>query len=685
MTYRILTKKSNVADLQPHPSELLPGELALNYSDMILYALDSDGNVQQVSSSGGGGGDLIAMDYTFWVQVVPEDATAEQKQRFEGTDDAGRSYDVNLQGFDVALNGVSLVPNTDYQIDEFALILTEPAEPGDVVIIRSLKAADGVAASTLTTNDIALLGEDTTQPTPQGYKDWLARNNLQTQQDANWHLKHAIENIDVPDAINLPENIATTDDITAAVEGLATEEWVTEQIDEVEIPSIEGLTTQEYVDGADKAVQRFATAADDGVKQWVGKQNYLVDEGQNAQIETLENKVDALEGTVVEAKFKADSRDAPTIGGFCLQDDNGFKQMYFSTTTKLEFWKSDFTNKVIDFSKVMNGDIIRLVMSPDNYANYTVTGIEIKEQTVQMSVTFGSHGKDQIAFEGTVYDFTHTTPFDVGSAATKQYVDAQDGVTLEAAKAYADSLDIPEAISTDGLLSDSGEQQVETGWKVRAPGSSESIWTYLSLANAGEMALNHLREPTESHHAVNKGWVTSQHYVSTDEDKPLVNKTITWNQNSGSTTPKLLFSNFDEYNPQNHEKNCFYGNYKSGGGQLHHWSFGFNEQGGYWNYDWRMGSNLTMRWIMGDQSANVMSVSKTGVDMTSAYIVGDYALDGVAEDQVEAVKAKAREIDIGHRLRELKKILVNLKTALKTKSADAQQALLDVLENVEDI
>ena len=63
MTYRILTKKSNVADLQPHPSELVPGELALNYSDMILYALDSDGHVQQVSSSDGGGGDLVAMDY----------------------------------------------------------------------------------------------------------------------------------------------------------------------------------------------------------------------------------------------------------------------------------------------------------------------------------------------------------------------------------------------------------------------------------------------------------------------------------------------------------------------------------------------------------------------------------------------------------------------------------------------
>ena len=84
MTYRILTKKSADQGVRPDPSELLPGELALNYSDMILYALDSGGNVQQVSSSGdGGGGDLVAMDYTFWVRVIPEGATGQSSQGFE--------------------------------------------------------------------------------------------------------------------------------------------------------------------------------------------------------------------------------------------------------------------------------------------------------------------------------------------------------------------------------------------------------------------------------------------------------------------------------------------------------------------------------------------------------------------------------------------------------------------------
>ena len=56
-------------------------------------------------------------------------------------------FDPNLEGFDVGLNGVSLIPDYndgqgnfidgDYSLDSTALDLHEPAKPGDVVIIRS--------------------------------------------------------------------------------------------------------------------------------------------------------------------------------------------------------------------------------------------------------------------------------------------------------------------------------------------------------------------------------------------------------------------------------------------------------------------------------------------------------------------------------------------------------------------
>ena len=196
MTYRILTKRNNEQGVVPHATELALGELALNYHDMILYALDSGGNVQPVSSGSDGGGDLIAMDYTFWVKVVQE---GQSLVEFEGKDDSGNEYEVNVEGFDVALNGVSIIPNTDYVITDTRLTLGEPAEPGDVVIIRSLKASDGVSPGVLTTNDIALLGDDTTTPAPMGYQEWIADNNLQTQQDANWFLLHRIDELEIPE------------------------------------------------------------------------------------------------------------------------------------------------------------------------------------------------------------------------------------------------------------------------------------------------------------------------------------------------------------------------------------------------------------------------------------------------------------------------------------------------------
>ena len=196
MTYRILTKRNNEQGVVPHATELALGELALNYHDMILYALDSGGNVQPVSSGSDGGGDLIAMDYTFWVKVVQE---GQSLVEFEGKDDSGNEYEVNVEGFDVALNGVSIIPNTDYVITDTRLTLGEPAEPGDVIIIRSLKASDGVSPGVLTTNDIALLGDDTTTPAPMGYQEWIADNSLRTQQDANWFLLHRIDELEIPE------------------------------------------------------------------------------------------------------------------------------------------------------------------------------------------------------------------------------------------------------------------------------------------------------------------------------------------------------------------------------------------------------------------------------------------------------------------------------------------------------
>ena len=55
MSNKVLLKRSSVAGRVPSASALEYGELALNYSDGVLYYKDSSNTVQSISGSGGGG------------------------------------------------------------------------------------------------------------------------------------------------------------------------------------------------------------------------------------------------------------------------------------------------------------------------------------------------------------------------------------------------------------------------------------------------------------------------------------------------------------------------------------------------------------------------------------------------------------------------------------------------------
>ena len=520
---------------------------------------------------------------------------------------------------------------------------------------------------------------------------------------------------------------------------LATDESVDAKIAEVraeipEAPDLDGLTGLEYVDGQDAAMLQAANEYTNGAvggivfpdppsletyatMQWVEDQSYTTqvwvtdqdyatnteladaiaaqasiqettDGLQDDEIDTLKNKVSALEGAVIEAQFKADPRDDPNTGSFVLKNVLGEKVVLFAQASYIVMSSTDFTNKPIDISKVLVGDIVRLASGPDSYANYNVMAVgERLEGKVSLEVELNSAPDGAVVFDGYVYDFLHATPFDVANMATITYVDGQDGVTLDAAKAYADQaiagIDIPE-VSTNGLMTTTGENICATQWKVRAPAPGGGNWTYISLAGTvGELALNHLRDPVEPHHAANRGWVEDQEYVSTES--PLINQTITWHSSYNDTTPKLLFSDSSDSTPHNNEKKLLSGNYKSSGGSPSEWSFGFNAASNYWNYDWVFGSNLTCRYVMGDQNKCVMSIDRYGVDMPNAYIVEEVDYTAVPEDKHEELRANARKIDIGHRLTELKRILIDLKSSLAVREADVREAVLDALSGVEDI
>ena len=342
-------------------------------------------------------------------------------------------------------------------------------------------------------------------------------------------VEEAIGAIEFPD---LPEGLATETYVDEAIEaipevsldGLATEEFVTNAIDAIEFPAGTILSDDAPEDAEEgdywfdtnrlelfiyyqdawitttplgakideaEAIQRQII---EQVNDSVDKQDNLVrtvndrarvQDALVVSTKLLSDKVDALEGSTLDAKYKADARDNPQTGAFVLQDADGNKVLQFSAAEKIELSKTDFTNKVVDLSQVMNGDIVRLVMTADNYANYTITSVESGDETFTLGLTFGSSGSEEIVFDGAVYDFTHATPFDPEAFATIDYVDAQ----------------------ADTKVGKTGDQEVASGWKIKSGGK-----TFMSVGSS-LVGLYHVKDPTDDEHPVTLGYATS-HYAN---------------------------------------------------------------------------------------------------------------------------------------------------------------------------
>ena len=420
----------------------------------------------------------------------------------------------------VTINGVILSPS-NYTLTSDTLTLTNSIDTkaGDIVSVFSwIGAVESIIAG-LNTADI-----ETLSVRPSGVEA-KPRSEIKNQQEVNWYLLDKVDDLEIPEAsapfdgdmkgeriTNLGNAEGNNDAVSKAVcKGWdmytleSANDYCDKEIKKIDIPSIDGLASQEWVLDQSYITEQVVT---DAVSDQAQTQE-TIDSAQDTKITTLENKVDALEGTVVEAQFKADARDTPSLGCFILQTIGKEKTNLFSQASEIILSTTDFTNKPISAESILNGDLVRLVMSPTNYATYKVTGSYVRDDEITIEVEYGTSGSENFVFDGAVYDFTHTTPFDVGSAATKQYVDAQDEVTLNAANSYADQaiagIDIPE-VSTDGLMTTTGENICASQWKVRAPAQGGGNWTYISLAGTvGELALNHLRNPSERHHATNKG------------------------------------------------------------------------------------------------------------------------------------------------------------------------------------
>ena len=255
-----------------------------------------------------------------------------------------------------------------------------------------------------------------------------------------------------------------------------------------------------YVDEADEGLQG---QIDTGVETQQGILN---------DVETLQNKVNALEGSVIDAtwSFEADNR-APRDGEFGLRA-NGVAISNWTNAQQILISFIDSTGETYTFEKVTVNDVIRIGAADGTSAEYKVTGI----------IQPGTYTIEHLRSSGTPtdeleYSFTFLSAFDPEGLATIDYVDAQDA--LKVAKA-GDTIQGPlvfdSSNSTVEIAGDTGSMR-RRYLKVRGNNQFEII-AYPGQDNTGsktafelkadpggnpELKLNYLVDPTQNGHAVN--------------------------------------------------------------------------------------------------------------------------------------------------------------------------------------
>ena len=142
-----------------------------------------------------------------------------------------------------------------------------------------------------------------------------------------------------------------------------------------------------------------------------------------SSLSTLENKVETLEGTVIDGKWYAESRSTPRTGGFDITK-GGVQSMSNWDADFIRIHKTDNNGKVFTFAEVGTGDYIR-IGAPGSSAVYKITSVPTG------SLDWQAFGVEPASSFGTpvpelVYDFEFLPSFDPSAYATIQYVDAEN-------------------------------------------------------------------------------------------------------------------------------------------------------------------------------------------------------------------------------------------------------------------
>ena len=143
-------------------------------------------------------------------------------------------------------------------------------------------------------------------------------------------------------------------------------------------------------------------------------------------IATLQNKVSALEGSVIDAvwSFEEDNR-APRDGEFGLRL-NGAASSVWSTAQQIVISLIDRNGNTYTFDKVTVNDVIRIGAADASSAEYKVTGILMPGTFTIEHLRSNGAPTDELE-----YAFTFLSAFDPEGLATIDYVDNQDDTRVK--------------------------------------------------------------------------------------------------------------------------------------------------------------------------------------------------------------------------------------------------------------
>ena len=230
---------------------------------------------------------------------------------------------------------------------------------------------------------------------------------------------------------------------------------------------------------------------------------------------TLKNRVEALEGTVVDGVWKYGSRAWPqNPGEFDIIDASTNKTTVWQDATTLRLYNTDNSGKVYTFSEVNVSDFIR-IGAPGSSAVYrAMSAARPQGDYTEFLVEIVTH-EDQ-AYEGILnYNFEFLPAFDATAYATIQYVNDQDDLDV---KKTGDTM-------TGDLKMDGGDRliQIINGNRLRigARDSTNNGRTFLDIQTANSSGtagtdagyrcrIYHLATPTSPLHAANMQYVDDQ-------------------------------------------------------------------------------------------------------------------------------------------------------------------------------